>query len=175
MFLSCSPAHPIGRGWAWAWLPLGRDMPVIWLGSPGPAEHSRALHSLPCPPPGGARIEDSRGMRRGLLQAASCIWGREADEVIHTAFHAPSRASLIYPFSGAKPCDLKRIPWTEGLCTVPSLRAERWGYRYPRRAPQPGLPEARPPGRLRSFPRFPEVAQPAGPVTRTANIFYFAS
>lgn len=70
LFSGTSHRQGLGLGLG---LRLGRDMPVIWLGSPGPAEHSKALHSLPCPPRGGARIEDSRGMRRGLLQAASCI------------------------------------------------------------------------------------------------------
>lgn len=70
LFSGTSHRRGLGLGLG---LRLGRDMPVIWLGSPGPAEHSRALHCLLCPPRGGARIEDSRGMRRGLLQAASCI------------------------------------------------------------------------------------------------------
>lgn len=54
--------------------PSGRDMPVIWRHKEARAPLSTpGLCTLFLPSPGGARIEDSRGMRRGLLQAASCI------------------------------------------------------------------------------------------------------
>lgn len=70
---------------------LGRDMPVVWLGSLGTPEYFKVMHSLlwaSQAEPGAAL-----GMRSELLQTFSCFRGKETDGVSQPSMHFPGLAS----------------------------------------------------------------------------------